>query len=287
MEPEVLVLGPGGMKVFLELGALMRLHRFLARVHTYVGCSIGSLVALLLVAGYRPEDIFNDLLGESVLEHLRMTREFGQSLVNPDAVRTKLAKRLAAKFGIVPNLEQLYFFTGLEFVSVVYNLKRERVEYFSKDTEPMMSSVEAVIASMSIPGIFPMYKYKGGCYIDGAFGNPYPVDVKDDGQTRVLGVSIEEQMSSEKEYEGVQLLFKLVHAPMNELKKRIMESASQLCDHLVLRSEWVDTFGVALAEHDKVRMAVEGYACAEKYLQAREVTSLCVRASRKSSDDRL
>jgi len=53
-KPDIVILGPGGIKGFLELGVLYALqnNNLLENVHTYVGVSVGSIISLLLVCGF-------------------------------------------------------------------------------------------------------------------------------------------------------------------------------------------------------------------------------------------
>ncbi|GAH01238.1 unnamed protein product, partial [marine sediment metagenome] len=52
-KPNILVIGPGGIKGFYYCGALLSLDSggILSDVDTIVGCSVGSLIGLLLISG--------------------------------------------------------------------------------------------------------------------------------------------------------------------------------------------------------------------------------------------
>jgi len=214
MKPEVLVIGPGGMKVFLQLGALLELERrdVLENVSVFAGCSIGALVGLLLVSGYTTIEIINDVFNEDIFSYLLDKFDFEKiyqstGLIDPTGIKNKLSQKLTKRFGFVPNLQQLHLITGKKFYSVTYNLTKDRVEFFSHETTPECSCVDAVLMSMNIPGIFYQMKYKGDYYIDGAFGNPYPVDLFDDGRTLILGVSVDSESLLELK-SGIEYLYK-------------------------------------------------------------------------------
>src|SRR5688572_18121608 len=61
---EVVVLGAGGVKGFLELGALYYLQKngHLDSVSKYIGVSIGSMIALLMCSGYNVLDIILEMI---------------------------------------------------------------------------------------------------------------------------------------------------------------------------------------------------------------------------------
>jgi len=205
-KPEVLVLGPGGMKGFLELGTLYFLEEknFFSEVTTFVGVSVGAIISLMMVCGYKvieiiaesaDTNIFNDLSSVS----LRDTQD-KLGLVSSAPIKRKLVKMVLKKFGYIPNLKQLYEITGLKLVCVTANLDKETAEYMSYETEPHLPVVDAVMYSMNIPIIFYKLKYMGCVYVDGALANPYPVDIFDDGKTAILGLYIE---STYQRYWGI------------------------------------------------------------------------------------
>jgi predicted acylesterase/phospholipase RssA len=270
--PDVLVLGPGGMKVFLELGALLKLDSvdMLKNVHTYIGCSIGSLVALLLVSGYKPIEIINDLFGENIAEIFSFSNiELiwkNSGLLDPKTIEERINSKILEKFGKIPTLEQLYYFTGLNFISVTLNITKDQVEHLSKDTEPGLSCVKAVMMSMNVPGIFYQIVYKNCFYIDGALGNPYPIDIMDDGRNKILGISVVEKNDFSTDIH-VQYIFKIIYSSMNQLKIRIKNECSPLCQHIELLSPWLDTFGVTLNKDNKIQMILIGYREAEKFIK--------------------
>ena len=59
MKPEILVLSSGGSKGLAHLGALSfyEMNNQLTNIHTYVGCSIGSMISLLLNVGYKASEL--------------------------------------------------------------------------------------------------------------------------------------------------------------------------------------------------------------------------------------
>ena len=65
-KPDIIVLGPGGSKGYIQLGALLRLEldNLLSNVVQYVGCSVGAIISLLMVVGYSANDIINYMLSE-------------------------------------------------------------------------------------------------------------------------------------------------------------------------------------------------------------------------------
>ena len=281
-KPEVIVLGPGGMKGFLEIGALIKLSEtgMLDRVNTYIGCSVGAIISLLMVAGFNPMEIimeamntqiFRDILNISLSELQTKKEQFG--LISTTKVRDQLTKKLVEKFGFVPTLKQLYIATGMTLITVSVNLDKDRTEYFSWKTEPDISAVEATVLSMNIPFLFYKITYKGDVYIDGAFGNPYPVDICDDGETDILGISITTKhpyMVDATDTNNLRYIYKVLNASITQLKKRIEKNCTSKCKHLALYSPSMDTTGLTFDEDTKSEMIKIGYNLATGFIEQLE-----------------
>jgi len=275
-KPEILVLGPGGIKGFLELGALVGLEKegLLSDVTTYVGVSVGAIISLLLVVGYTVTEIIVEAADANIFEDFSsvswkdIKENFG--LVSSAPIKRKLTKRVMEKFGYVPTLEQLYHSTGVELVCVTANLDKEITEYMSYRTEPGMSSVDAVMYSMNIPIIFYKLKYKGCVYVDGALGNPYPVDEYDDGSVNILGVYIESTCRTEREPSDsttTMYVHKIIQFTMSQLRDKIIKTCSERCKHLCLKSNIVDSTGLTIDAHLKADMILDGYTYAQKFIE--------------------
>jgi predicted acylesterase/phospholipase RssA len=261
------------MKVFLELGALLELERrgFLTQIKKFIGCSIGSLVSLLLVSGYNILQIINEFLNEDIFSYIIDKLDLDKiykstGLINPNKIKSKLSIKLLSKFTFVPNLQQLYLATGKGLYCVAYNITRDTVDVFSHETTPECSCIDAVLFSMNIPGLFYQMKYDNCLYVDGALGNPYPIDVFDDGKTKILGVSIDSE-STLKIESGIEYFYKIIQSPMIQLKKRILSESSSLCKNIEIKSTYFDTLGVSLDNKKKEEMIIQGIKQVQEILE--------------------
>lgn len=275
-KPDVLVLGPGGVKGFLELGALILLEAegFLKNVTTYIGVSVGAIIALLLVAGYTVTEIIAEAVETNLFQDLSSINleniKANSGLISNRAIRERLILRLEEKFGFVPNLDQLYLVTGLKFMCVTMNLSKCRAEYLSRQTCSDMSCVDAVMLSMNIPLIFYKLKYRGSIYIDGAFANSYPIDQYDDGTHDILGIYIttenEERMIPE-DFPIPMYLYKIIDCSMVENRERIIRASSNRCRHLGLYSPTIDTLGLTMDIKTKSQLVLQGYHRAKEFVE--------------------
>src|SRR6056297_3123288 len=74
--PELIVLGPGGVKGFLELGSLLVLEKWgwLDNVHTFVGVSVGAIISLLLICGYKVSEIIAEAADANIFQDMSTVR---------------------------------------------------------------------------------------------------------------------------------------------------------------------------------------------------------------------
>lgn len=273
--PTVLVLGPGGVKGFLELGALLVFERekILERIRHYVGVSVGAVISLLLVAGYSVSEIITEALEVNIFQDISTINiaeaKANSGLISNRVVKDLLLQRLEEKFGFVPTLGQLYSATGVLFTIVTMNLDKDRAEYISKETDPNLSAVDAVMLSMNIPLLFYKIKHKGCVCIDGAFGDPYPVGEYDDGNTDILGIYIvtrRPDIASATDSNFLLYLYKIIDSTMTYSRYKTMQRASDRCRHLELVSPTFDTVGLTVDTKAKNAMIIHGYREAEKFL---------------------
>lgn len=271
-KPELIVLGPGGVKGFLPLGSLVYLERsgLLNNVHTYVGVSVGAIISLLVIAGY---SVYDEIIKDAL--EIDLFSDFGNisldilrsqsGIISNTKIRDFLSKKIRDKFKdlapylksteYVPNMKQFYDLTGIRLVTVTLNVDTKTTEYMSYENEPNLSVIDAVMLSINIPLIFPQIKYKGNTYVDGALGNPYPVDIFDDDRTNILGIYIDVDSKSDTIFS---YLYKIFDSIMAQSKNKTVSQSSDKCRHLVLVSNTMDILGVGINNDQKIKMVIEG-----------------------------
>lgn len=269
--PKILVLGPGGVRGCLELGALTALRRnnFLAHVETFVGVSIGAIISLLILSGYEPEEIVTDLADFDLTREITTTTfvemKAGGGLIPTRFLRELITKRLKAKFGFVPIMSQIHFLTGKRFIAVTTDFESEQPVYISDTNFPDLSVVDACIMSSSIPLILHRVELDGRVYVDGALTDPYPVKLFDDGEREILGVRI--RILQKKDNSISTFASKASQISINTLSNRSLAEASPAVRHLTLSTECVDTTGISMSSDEKLAMFVSGFDQANLQIQ--------------------
>ena len=260
------------MKGFLELGALAKLEEqhVLDNVKTYFGVSVGSIICLLRTIGYTYQEIAELGSGLNLFsgwDDINFTKILHQNGVIPhEKLRQFLSGIVQAKMGLVPTFQELYQKTGYILKVVSYNITTQTTYYFDYRTHPDTSVIEIVLASSSIPLLFYKFKHNGDYYCDGAIGNPYPIDMVDDGITDILGIYISSTPDMNNQENLHWYLDRVIHATMSEYRKHIIKNSSPRCKHLVLYSDIKDVTGMAVDNELRVNMFKSGYITASNFL---------------------
>lgn len=199
-EVDTLVLSGGGSAGVMTLGALMSLETFVEiqtgrkmvdHFAVFAGVSVGALIATHLALGMSPMDIYAKLV--RVIPSMRdmasqwsISRLFGTcALLDPGTLRSTLEELLpdnptfAELMARRPN-KQLRVFTC--------NIDRGELEEMSTTATPGVRVIDAVMASMAIPMLYPPVSIAGSTYVDGGLVASFPIGHFD--ARRCIGVWI-------------------------------------------------------------------------------------------------
>ena len=177
--------GGGGTRGYYHAGVLKRLLELGYRPQIVSGTSVGAIVAALYAQGLSTEnmlDAFNVLTLKDFLEP-RIPKEY---LTDSKPVRKILERTLMAK-----TFEELKI--PLKIVTTCLESSKEVV--FEKG--PL---IDAIIASCSVPVVFPPVRIQGKHYVDGGVIRNVPVYVIRKECKKVLAVNLFPVSENEVEY---------------------------------------------------------------------------------------
>lgn len=158
-----LALGGGGAKGNSHIGVLRRLEKEGFKIRSVAGTSFGGLVGILYAAGHSPQEI------QSAFESVDQNRLYGRdsqdgpSLLGLGGVRKLLDQLLGEKT-----------FNDLRIPCAVTAVN------INAGSEVIISDgrlKDAVLATIALPGIFPVQILNGLRLTDGGVLNPVPVSV--------------------------------------------------------------------------------------------------------------
>jgi NTE family protein len=165
--PLTLALSGGGAKCAAHAGVLAVLAEAGVPIGRLVGCSGGGVVAVLHALGYPPEAMLNYFAGTQLLGVWARDRS-GLGLLGDARVRARLAQMAGDKT-----------FADLAVPAAVVATDLDTGRLVTLDSG---SLVDALVATISIPGLFAPCVLNGRRLGDGGMVNPLPVDV-----SRALG----------------------------------------------------------------------------------------------------
>jgi NTE family protein len=159
-----LVLGGGGARGWAHVGVLRALEDYDIPIDYLVGTSIGALVGAIYLEGALPklEEFATDISVENLLPLMDVSFP-GLGLIQGDRVRDFLSGYLSDS--VVEDCRIPFRCVATNFLS-----KKEVVLTSG-------SLVDAVRASISIPGVFSPFSHNDAYLVDGGVVNPVPVSV--------------------------------------------------------------------------------------------------------------
>jgi predicted acylesterase/phospholipase RssA len=151
------------------------------RLRGVSGTSIGAMQALMVALRFSVEDMWRHIVDARFSDFARidpMQLLTAQALDSGAALQATLSAIVHKKLGVRDvTLYDLRQRTGVDLVVVVTDATTASVRYLRADTEPAMSTVQAVYASMALAPLLPPLEYCGHLLQDGGGMDPVPADV--------------------------------------------------------------------------------------------------------------
>ena len=174
-----LALGSGGARGWAHVGVLRRLQEWQVPIDFVVGTSIGSIMGAVFAANRL--DVLEDLSHQ--LDWRRVAKLFVEvSFPRAGLVTGKRIQHLIQEIVGVQRIEDL----AIPFAAVAANLHTGEQVVFTRG-----GVVDAIRASIAIPGIFIPAQHEGMHLMDGGTINPVPIDVAESmGADVVIAVDV-------------------------------------------------------------------------------------------------
>lgn len=183
------VFAGGGVRGLAFVGALQALRDecgidFGARnpkLDTVSGVSVGTLLALMIVLGYTVADITgvastmrnSDVMDTDPVRLLSGEISLDDGLKLRSRVESLILKR---GYSIDITFQELFKLTGISFHLVVTDLTKASVVHIDEKSHPSLSVVTGMVASMSLPLIYPPVTAPDGhLWIDGGVMENFPM----------------------------------------------------------------------------------------------------------------
>lgn len=272
-----LVLSGGSIKGISTLGSIKYLedHNYLESIDTYIGTSIGSIIAYLLLIGYQSIDIFSYILDTEFLNEYKHL-DFVSMIKNEGAfdfsvINNHLKRLTIDKIGTYITMGDIKNILKKRLVCCTYNYTKKRVEYLDSDKEEYasMSCLLALRLSSNIPVLFSKFKYNGDYYIDGGIADNYPCILPDKSIGIVIGYQEQDVLSkdvsskdtSQDKESLLEYIYNICHIPI----KRIYHLSPKPKINITLHIP-TQMYNMFLTTKGKLEMFSQGYYQTQKAL---------------------
>ena len=176
--PVTIVISGGGADGISFIGTLEVLETAsLSKLRNIVGCSVGSIIAVLLAIGMRSRQM-TTWLKEGIAQGVSQLDRTGilhitSTLGIDDGARIIDHVRSAIRVHLGPGHENLTMrefaqVTGINITVVVTNVNTATRELLNVDTAPDIPVLTAVRMSIAVPMVFSPVLWRNNLYVDGA-----------------------------------------------------------------------------------------------------------------------
>lgn len=194
-----LVLPSGGVKGVYLLGALHYIYQEcggIDHIQSFYGTSIGAIISGLLIIGYTPMETLIYICVHKIVTYLLssidLSKIFTEKRLLDTTIFTQLlTEMIRSKTGFIPTLGDLVTKYGKR-LCICTILKENPCQpiYISSESHPMITLVEALHMSSSIPLVFGYATYEGKNYFDGGLLDQFPILYASQNEEKVFGIDL-------------------------------------------------------------------------------------------------
>ncbi len=280
---DAIVLSGGGAKGLLTLGALHYYHGKgvfdLEHALIYSGTSVGSVICLLLSIGCTPFEIFTKVYAIDHVFDLKKCDNIWEIVekmgvlpidVILDKIRPIVYQKLKQKYDWqkddkYPTLKELKDLTGKTLIITVSNVTQIKGEYFSAETKPNVSCIDAIGYSCCLPIVFQRIKCDD-CYVtDGALMDNLPLIPVDDGKIKILAIVIKGTDMSWPDDKFVGYFYRLMAILSRSSTELRCLTAKDNTTLVKINYTDISTFDFNISKEKKMKMFKHGFQVAKRH----------------------
>jgi NTE family protein len=254
-----LALGGGAARGLAHLGVIKALNKAGISIDIVSGTSIGAIVAA--VYGANPDidaatRTVADYLGSSDFDRTRLEL-IKESALEPKGyfgtlkkyVKTGLffavslrKKSFISEEAFRRNLENILPQGNIEDLPVKVGLVSMNLDTAEQEISTSGEIIQKVMASCSIPGVFPPIQFNDSKFVDGSWINPVPVSVaRELGAEFVIAVDVAPGMDqTQKEMNGIDVTLKAAEGSRHSLKEICLSQADIPLSVDLMHMHWAD-----------------------------------------------
>jgi patatin-like phospholipase len=264
---EKLVLSGGGIKGLAYLGVLDYLEQTdkIQYIKEYVGCSVGSLVALLIVLGYSSTEL-KEIVKNYDFESLKkfklsnLYKSYG--LDNGEKI-SNFIKIFIKGRNLDPNITllELYTKTSKNLVTVATNVTRKQTVFLHKENYPDMTVITSVRMSMCIPFVYSPIEYNGDLFVDGGLSCNLPSIYYNSDVKGILILHLKEVIEENKISTFTDYIYNILKIPI----LKITESCYDSFEVITINVKLSTTFNLKVSPEVRDSLYSSGYLAMKKF----------------------
>lgn len=259
---QTLVISGGSTKGLAIVGALLYLESKvdLKDITSYFCTSSGSIICSLLAIGFTPLELVAAFERLPVIVSPRLDKK-NPSFFNYRHIVNYIANLFISKIGRRITFRELFDVYGKELYITTYNYTKDFMEVLSWRTHPDMDCVEGVRLSSAMPFLFEQCEYKGDVYVDGGFGNNFPLDVAyERGYAKgILGINLLSRPSRTRDDDFFKKVSELFFIPMTAYTNMVLKRYGEKCVCLINIDYSLPAYTLELSTRDVLKLLSFGY----------------------------
>ena len=180
-----IVFSGGGLKGWAYIGTLQALYELIdfKNIEQIIGVSIGSVFGLFYLLQIPFDFLLDFIMNLNFKEMIDIDIDnilVNQSLINGNNYIEKIKEIISTKINPDVTFIELYRYCKVLYTTNALNINNSQLEYFNYKLTPNVKVVDAIMASSSLPLLFPPYNLNGKYYYDGGLCNNCPVNLLDE-----------------------------------------------------------------------------------------------------------
>lgn len=256
---DTLVFSGGAIKGIALIGVLkaLQVNGILDHITTFSGASVGTLIILLHILGYSPEEML-DFIKSFDFSRIKQisVKNLLTSYGLDSGVRLEyVIKRLIGKKGYNEDitLKDLFDTTGKKIVLATVCLNTKKTVYMSHESHPDIQVYKAVRMSSSIPVYYTPVFYDKYYYIDGGCIDNYPIHIFKDKIDNVIGVYLYEEKPVTHEINSLETcLFEIINCLMKGADYNSIKGYEEYTIRIDLEDYGFVNYGIGIEEKKKM-----------------------------------
>jgi len=254
---------------FIGIIKYLEEHNLLNEINKFIGVSMGALINLLIILGYKFKEIENffikfnfekifDLKFEKII-----TEENMKGFTNGDKFN-KLIKKFIRNKEMDENitLKELFEKTNKNYILGVTNISEDKYELINHENYPDIPVYLALRMTSCIPIFFEPIEYNNKYYVDGVMKDNFPIQIIENEEEikNTIGIVLETEntLFDIKNMSSINYIIHLYRIIMNEpIRKKIIKY-KELCKLFVMRPK-INSFDYTLCENNRIDLINTGY----------------------------